>query len=50
MLKGVGAILTVIERTFWTDCPVESFNLNSMGVVPVAVGIPEMFNGQPVLC
>ena len=42
MAKGVGAILTVIERTFWTDFPVESFNLNSVGVVPVAVGVPEI--------
>ena len=43
MLKGVGAILTVIERTFWTDCPVESCNLNSVSVVTVAVGVPEIF-------
>lgn len=43
MVNGVGAILTVIERTFWTDCPFESCNLNSVRVVPVAVGVPEMF-------
>ena len=41
MAKGVGAILTLIERTFWTDCPFESVNLNSVSVVPVAVGVPE---------
>ena len=41
--KGSGAALTVIERTFWTDFPVESFNLNSGSVVPVAVGVPKIF-------
>ena len=43
MVNGVGAILTVIERTFWTDCPFESCNLNSVSLVPVVVGVPEMF-------
>ena len=43
MVNRVGAILTVIERTFWTDCPFESSNLNSVGVVPVAVGVPIIF-------
>ena len=41
--NGVGAILTVIERTFWTEVPVESRNLNSGSVVPVAVGVPKIF-------
>ena len=56
MVKGVGATLTVIERTFWTDCPVESCNLNSVSgvVAPVGmVGTPVMFpvdgvNASPV--
>ena len=43
MAKGVGATLIVIERTFWTDCPFESCNVNSGSVVPVAVGVPEIF-------
>ena len=43
MAKGVGEALTLIERIFWTDFPVESFNLNSVGVVPVVVGVPEIF-------
>ena len=43
MVNGVGAILTVMERTFWTDCPFESCNVNSLGVVPVAVGVPAIF-------
>ena len=41
--KGVGATLTVIERTFWTEVPFESRNLNSGSVVPVAVGVPNVF-------
>lgn len=43
MVNGVGAILTVIERIFWTDSPFESCNLNSVSLVPVVVGVPEMF-------
>ena len=43
MVKEVGVALTVIARTFWTDCPFESCNLNSVSLVPVVVGVPEMF-------
>jgi hypothetical protein len=43
MVNGVGAILTVIERTFLTDCPFESCKLNSGSVVPVVVGVPKIF-------
>jgi hypothetical protein len=43
MANGVGATLIRIERTFWTDCPVASSNLNSVNLVPVTVGVPEMF-------
>ena len=43
MAKGVGAKLKFIGRIFWTNCPFESCNLNSVGVVPVAVGVPEIF-------
>jgi hypothetical protein len=43
MANGVGALLTVIERVFWTDCPSESCNLNWVDVVPVAVGVPVIF-------
>ena len=43
MANGVGAILTVIERIFWTDCPFESCNLKFVAVVPVAVGVPTIF-------
>ena len=43
MVNAVGAILTIIERTFWTDCPFESCNLDSVSLVPVMVGVPEMF-------
>jgi hypothetical protein len=43
MANGAGAILTVIERVFWTDCPSESCNLNTVLLVPVSVGAPEMF-------
>ena len=44
MAKGVGAALTVIARTFWTDAPVESCSLNSVSLVPVGVvGTPKIF-------
>jgi hypothetical protein len=43
MANGVGAILTLIERIFWTDCPVESCNLNSVFLVTTAVGVPAIF-------
>lgn len=43
MANGVGETFMVIERTFWTDCPVASANLNSVSLVPAAVGVPEMF-------
>lgn len=44
MAKGVGAVLTVIARTFWTDCPFESCKVNSVNLVAVAVvGTPAIF-------
>ena len=44
MAKGVGVALTVIARTFWTDFPVESCNLNLVSLVAVAVvGTPKIF-------
>jgi hypothetical protein len=43
MVNGVGAALTVMERTFWTDCPFESCNLNSVSLVEVVDDVPEIF-------
>jgi hypothetical protein len=44
IVRGVGEALTVSERTFWTDAPLESTNLNSVKIVPVAVvGTPKIF-------
>jgi hypothetical protein len=44
MARGVAAALTVIARTFWTDCPVESCNVNSVSLVAVGVvGTPNIF-------
>ena len=43
MANGVGEILTVIERAFWIDSPFESCNLNTVCVVPTAVGAPTIF-------
>ena len=36
--NGVGAAFTVIERTFWMDCPFESSSLNSVSLVEVVDG------------
>lgn len=44
MANGVGAVLIVIARTFWTDCPFESCKVNSVSLVAVAaVGTPAIF-------
>ena len=44
MAKGIGAALTVIARTCWTDCPFESCKVNSVSLVAVAVvGTPKIF-------
>jgi hypothetical protein len=43
MANGVGAILTLIDRGFWTDFPVESCNPNTVLLVTTAVGVPEIF-------
>lgn len=55
MAKGTGARLTVIGRTFWTEAPLESTNLNSVFVGPpvALVGVPVMapvegFKERPV--
>ena len=43
MANGVGAALIVMERTFWTDSPFESVNLNWVFLMGVVVGVPEIF-------
>ena len=43
IVSGPGVIVTAMGRDFWTDTPFESCNLNTVGVVPVAVGVPTIF-------
>ena len=43
IVNGPGVRVIVIGRDFWTDSPFESCNLNTVGVVPVAVGVPTIF-------
>ena len=40
IVSGPGVMVTAMGRDFWTDTPFESCNLNTVGFVPTAVGVP----------